>query len=96
MVANYAGYLRSAEYTKITRAAFPLSSHQSSDRFVALNQRACTVLGFNSLRYLRALCVSAVSDFVPILTAETQRTQSLRREATLIKDTTKAPMGSRM
>jgi len=25
---NYAGYLRSAEYTKIMRAAFPLSSQQ--------------------------------------------------------------------
>ena len=35
---------------------------------------------FNSVRYLGALCASAVSDFAQVLTAETLRTQSLRRE----------------
>jgi hypothetical protein len=31
--------------------------------------------GFNSLRYLGTLCVSAVSEVAPTLTAETHRTQ---------------------
>ncbi len=37
-------------------------------------------VSFNSLRYLGSLCVSAVSFFPSLLTAESQRTQSLRRE----------------
>lgn len=47
---------------------------------ISYNETGMECPRFNSLRYLGALGVSAVRKCVAILTAEAQRTQSLRRE----------------